>query len=250
MKIIKSNYIYIIFLLVFITTSLYLIHIFLYFGSTSNEIIIKDVNDSIKNLNWKRPDGPVRVGLQIGHLDSKDLPDELEKIRTHTGTSSNGITEVSVNKTIVNKTAEILRKNKIVVDILPATIPPSYYADAFIAVHADGNLNRDISGFKVAGPRRDITGKSSILVKSIEKFYSQSTKLAADPGITRNMTGYYAFSIRRYRHAVHAMSPKAIIETGFLTSTHDQKILLNKSDLAAAGIANGIIAFLQSESLL
>lgn len=34
---------------------------------------------------WERPDGPVRVGVQVGHLDNDAVPDELS------GLTSNGV---------------------------------------------------------------------------------------------------------------------------------------------------------------
>ena len=101
--------------------------------------------------DWQRPDGPPRVGLQAGHWKAQELPDELQRLRERGGgTSGGGKAEWEVNLAIVEETAFLLRAQGIVVDILPATIPKAYWADVFIAIHADGNTNPNVSGFKVA----------------------------------------------------------------------------------------------------
>ena len=64
-----------------------------------------------------------------------------------------------------------------------------------------------------------------------------------DPNITRNMTRYYAFNTRKYDHAIHEMTPGVIVETGFLTNHSDAQFLINKPEVSAKGIAQGIINF-------
>jgi hypothetical protein len=201
-------------------------------------------------INWKRPEGPPKIGLQVGHLNSSEAPDELARLRANTGTSGGGKWEYEINNEIAQKTAKLLETRGIVVDILPATVPVDYWADAFIAIHADGNLDRTVSGYKVAPPWRDWTGKADELSSLIEKSYGFSTGLPVDPNISRNMRGYYAFSWWRYEHAIHEMTPGVIVETGFLTNASDQKIIIHNQDLAAQGIASGIIEYLKKENLL
>lgn len=199
-------------------------------------------------LTWKRPDGPLRVGIQAGHWKNNELPEELARIRGNSGTSNKQITEVQVNLNIAEEIKKILEPEGIVVDILPATVPPSYIADAFISIHADGNLNQDISGYKIAAPRWDISGKSNTLVQILDEEYGRTTKLTKDPNITRNMTGYYAFSWRRFDHAIHPMTPAAIVETGFLTNPSDAKLIANNPEVPAQAVANGLIKFLKPEN--
>lgn len=197
--------------------------------------------------NWKRPDGPLRVGLQVGHLNSNELPDELQRIRGNTGASGNGVSETQVNLAIAEATAALLKKEGIEVDILPATIPPEYWADAFVAIHADGHEDRTKSGFKAASPRRDFTGKADTLVNLLRSEYEAATGLLWDEEtITRNMRGYYAFSWWRYEHAVHPMTPAAILETGFLTTPSEAQFLINNPEIPAEAIANSLIKFLKS----
>lgn len=195
--------------------------------------------------NWSRPEGPIRVALQSGHWLAAEAPDEFPNLKSNTGTSFGSYTEWETNLMIANKTKEILEQSGIIVDILPATIPPNYWADAFVAIHADGNANRQLSGFKVSPPRRDATGKAAILSDLIEKEYQSVTKLSIDPNISANMLGYYAFNWRRYEHSLHPMTPAVIIETGFLTNQRDRQLITKYPEKSAQGIANAILKFLE-----
>jgi hypothetical protein len=200
--------------------------------------------------DWKRPEGPAKVALQVGHWKSGEVPDELHRLRGNTGASGGGKSEWEVNMSIVSATAEILKDKGIVVEILPATVPPEYWADVFVSVHADGNLDLGKSGFKAASPRRDMTGKSGSLLNFVEDEYSKATGLPEDPNVTRNMRGYYAFGWWRYEHAVHPMTTSIILETGFLTSPSDRKVIVDQAEIAAFGLAEGIIKYLTSEKLI
>lgn len=198
---------------------------------------------------WQRPEGPPKVGLQIGHWKNEELPDELSRLRGSTGSSGGGYSEWEVNLMIAEETKSLLEEKGILVDLLPATIPPKYYADAFIAIHADGSDSYSASGYKVAPPWRDFTRKAKKLSDLIEQSYGQATKLDLDPNISRNMRGYYAFSWWRYEHALHPMTVPVILETGFLTNYSDRQLLINQSEIPAQGIAGGIIKFLENEGL-
>lgn len=200
--------------------------------------------------NWKRPESPAKVALQVGHLKNDDVPEELEKLKGNTGASGGGKSESEVNYAIAEKTKELLEAKGVRVELLPATIPPHYWADVFVAIHADGSEDTAMSGYKVATSRRDTTGTAHLLVADLESSYEKATGLTKDPNITRNMRGYYAFSWWRYEHAVHPMTASAIIETGFLTNPSDQELLIYKPEISAEGIANGIITYLASQHLL
>src|SRR5690242_6743701 len=82
---------------------------------------------------------PLRVGLQAGHWKNAQLPASQARLRSSIGTAAAGRTEVALNLDLANRTASLLRAQGIVVDILPATVPTGYRADAFVAIHADGN---------------------------------------------------------------------------------------------------------------
>src|SRR3990167_7682509 len=194
---------------------------------------------------WRRPVGPPRVGLQVGHWKREELPDELKRLRERGGgASGGGKAEWETNLAIAEETKEFLEAEGVIVDILPSTIPPAYWADVFIAIHADGNVNSEVSGFKVAAPHRDLTGRAGSLVDTLEAEYARSTGLRLDFNVTRNMRGYYAFNWRRYEHAVHPMTVAAILETGFLTSPVDQRVIVAQPRIAARGIADAVLKFL------
>lgn len=202
--------------------------------------------------SWKRPDGPPKVALQVGHWKSDEIPDEQKKLRGNTGSSGGGKWEWEVNLAIAQEVEKILNANDkgVVVEILPASVPPSYWADVFLAIHADGSEDPSKRGYKVASPWRDYTHNSSSLVANIEGSYEEIVGFEKDDNITRNMRGYYAFSWWRYEHAIHPMTTAAIIEVGFLTNRNDQKLLINSPEIPAQGIAEGVIIYLDEQNLL
>jgi N-acetylmuramoyl-L-alanine amidase len=63
-------------------------------------------------------------------------------------------------------------------------------------------------------------------------------------GTTYNMRGYYAFSPHRFRHAIDRSTPAVIIETGFVTVARDREVLFGAPEIAARGIAAGIVRYL------
>jgi len=197
--------------------------------------------------SWTRPDGPSRVGVQIGHLNNEDMPEELDGLEGNTGAIFGGYTERSVNQAIAEQLKLLLEANGVVVDLLPAKVPPGYVADAFISIHADGNANRAVRGFKIAGPRRDYSGQSSALVEALIESYDASIDIPKDDNVTRRMTAYYAFNWPRYEHAIHPFTPAAIVETGFLTNAADRAIIVEQPQRVAEAIAEGVINFLNQD---
>jgi N-acetylmuramoyl-L-alanine amidase len=209
-----------------------------------------DIDDYGAFLNWERPEVPAKVALQVGHWKTDEAPEEQKKLRGNTGASGGGKAEWEVNMAIANETAEILKEKRIEVEILPTTIPPDYWADVFVAIHADGNEDPDKSGFKAARPRRDMTGDADKLLEMVERNYEEETKLIKDPNVTRNMRGYYAFGWWRYEHAIHPMTAAIILETGFLSSPSDRDLIVDQPEISAKGLADGIIEYLGSEELI
>lgn len=186
---------------------------------------------------------PLRVGLQVGHWKSNELPDELARLRTSTGAYVNGRSEAEVNLDVALRTAKLLQQVGIVVDVLPATVPPKYDADAFVSLHADGSTSGAVRGFKLATPWRTSRASQHLLdVMTAE--YATATGMPQDDAITFNMRGYYAFSYRRHEHTIAKTTPAVIVEMGFMTSAADREILFGKPDTIAVGIANGIIRYL------
>jgi N-acetylmuramoyl-L-alanine amidase len=129
------------------------------------------------------------------------------------------------------------------VDVLPAVVPPGYRAHLFIAIHADGSEDPAASGFRVAAPRSDATGRAGGVVDLLGSTYARATGIRNLGTTTRRMRNYYAFNFRRYEHALHPMTIGVILETGFLTSARDRDVILDAPDRAARGIVEAVRAF-------
>jgi N-acetylmuramoyl-L-alanine amidase len=189
------------------------------------------------------PPGPRRIGLQAGHWQTELVPDELRHLANSTGASWGSVMEWQVNLDVANRVAAVLRGRGYQVDVLPTTVPEHYLADVFLALHADASNDPASRGFKAAhGTRRG--PYEDELVQTMVQEYGRTTGLPVDPGISRNMRGYYAFSWSRFKSSVAPHTPAAILEMGFLTSAADRTLLLGEPDLAAAGVAAGVQRFL------
>ena len=192
--------------------------------------------------DWRPPEGPVRIALQAGHWRADEAPRELAGLRGN-GTSWGNMPEWRTNLEIARRAGAMLEEMGYEVDILPAVVPPSYRAHLFISIHADGSGDPSASGYRVAAPRRDATGRASQVATLLKRSYGEATGLTPLPTITRRMRNYYAFNFRRYEHALHPMTIGVILETGFLTSSRDRRVIVNDPDRAARGIVEAVAAF-------
>ena len=192
--------------------------------------------------DWAPPEGPVRIALQAGHWRANEAPRELSGLRDN-GTRWGGTAEWEMNLEIVRHAAAMLEGMGYAVDVLPAVVPPSYRAHLFISIHADGSNDPNASGYRVAAPRRDATGRASRIAALLGQTYGQATGIKRLPTVTRRMRNYYAFNFRRYEHALHPMTIGVIIETGFLTSRRDRRVIVNDPARAARGIVKAVAAF-------
>lgn len=190
------------------------------------------------------PPGPKRVGLQVGHWRTEEIPPELRGLGP--GASAAGKAEWEVNLDIAERTAAILRAYGVEVDILPTTLPIEYKAHAFLSIHADGDDTGARQGYKLGRAVWSATPEADDrLMAAISGAYAVATKVPLDPvGASRRMTAYYAFNSRRYCHAISPGTPSAILEAGYLTSAVDRQILVYDPDAAARGIASGLLRFL------
>ena len=191
------------------------------------------------------PTGPRRIGIQVGHWMTDQVPAELgTRIVFQTGTSWAGIDEVDVNMDIAARIKAQLTARGYIVDIIPTRVPAGYLADLFLALHADGDGTGENSGFKLAhGSRRGPF--EDRLVALLRAEYEAVTGLSYDAEhVTRAMTAYYAFNWGRYQHAAAAHTPAAILELGYLSNGHDRELMVNKADAVATSIVNGIQKFL------
>ena len=151
--------------------------------------------------------------------------------------------EVDVNLAVARLVAGRLTAAGLTVDLLPATIPPGYLADAFVSIHADSIDTDDASGFKIAhgfyrGPYEDE------LVRALDSEYARATDMQRNSNISSDMTDYYAFAWYRYEHALAPHTPAAIIEMGYISNEDDRAMLIDHQDVVARGIANGVLRFL------
>lgn len=188
------------------------------------------------------PAAPIRIALQAGHWRSDDAPDELARLRGN-GTRGGGRHEWEVTLEIARHAAALLEARGYEVEILPTTVPPGYRADLFIAIHADGFHSPSASGFSVAGPRRDATGRAQAFAEVLAGRYREATGLR-HRAATRRMRGYYAFNSRRYVHALDPRTVGVILEAGFLTSPADRDVLIRSPERSARGIVEAVADFL------
>jgi len=184
--------------------------------------------------------------LQVGHWQHEKLPKELRWVRRSAGgATSGGAVEWEVNLAIAREAERLLQGQGLVVDLVPATVRPGYRAAAFVSIHADGNHDPTVSGFKVAPAARDGSGLARVLNESVVRRYAERTRLAWNPSITSDMTDYYAFDARRFRHAINPATPAVVLETGFLTNPEDRRVIVDAPQLAGEGIATGVLDFLR-----
>ncbi|HEY3218977.1 MAG TPA: N-acetylmuramoyl-L-alanine amidase [Candidatus Limnocylindria bacterium] len=191
--------------------------------------------------------GQRRVGIQVGHWQTDDVPKEYgTRIQAQTGTSWAGYTEVDVTMDIADRMATLLNAQGIAVDILPTTIPAGYIADVFIALHCDGDGVGLLSGFKMAhGSRRG--PYEDRLMTTIKDVYAKATGMGYDAEhVSRAMVNYYAQNWSRYQHATSPYTPATIIELGFLSNDDDRYLLVKKPDVIATALTNGILQFLDA----
>jgi N-acetylmuramoyl-L-alanine amidase len=183
------------------------------------------------------------VGIQAGHWRADELPSEQTHLHISAGTSAGGYSEAQVTFDIARRAAALLESIGVTVDVLPATVPPGYSADAFVALHANGFAQTSARGFKVATAWATSPASQRLFI-ALTAEYERATGLPRHGAATADMRGYYAFNYRRYAHAVARTTPAAIVEMGFLTNPDDRALLTQYPDVAAVGIANGIVRYL------
>ncbi len=184
----------------------------------------------------------LRIGIVAGHTGNDSgavCTDENGQIT---------LTEVDVNLKIATLVQESLAARGFQVDLLNEfdTRLNGYRAVALLSIHNDSceYINENATGFKVAASleTRDVN-RAQRLTACIKERYQQTTGMAFHfNSITRDMTEYHAFS------EIDPNTITAIIETGFLNL--DREILTNQTSRVAEGITQGILCFINNESVL
>lgn len=194
------------------------------------------------------PAAPRRVGLQVGHWRIEEHPDEQAPLRKFSGAYYRGYDEWELNIVIAQQVKERLETVGVVVELIPATVPIGYQADAFVSIHVDGVTGAQAEtrrGWKLATPFR-ASAASRALAAAISETYPRITGLPDDPhGPSYDMRAYYAFAYYRYWHSIAPITPAVIVETGFMTHPADRELLFNRSNLIAEGIAQGVLHYLE-----
>lgn len=206
---------------------------------------VKVEADRVRLLRPPVAETPRRVAVQAGHWRASEAPLEFPNLRFSTGASIFGVNEVDVTLDIAQRLVAVLQERGYVVDLLPATVPPSYLADVFVSLHADSDATSTARGFKIAhGTYR--SPHDRLLVEQLTEHYAAGTGIPWNDQITSDMTDYYAFAWFRYEHALAPHTAAAIVEMGFLTHPFDRPILIDEPDRVARSIGEGIIRFLDA----
>ncbi len=184
----------------------------------------------------------LRIGIVAGHAGSDSgavCTDENGEVT---------LREVDVNYEIAARVQKNLVARGYQVDLLNEfdTRLNGYRAVALVSIHNDSceHINEDATGFKVAASleTRDVN-RAQRLVACLTDRYQNITGLRFHANsITPDMREYHAFS------EVDPNTITAIIETGFLNL--DRKLLTEHTDLVAEGVTQGILCFINNESIL
>jgi len=188
------------------------------------------------------PQPQLRIGIVAGHTGN----DSGAVCVNNKGKIT--LTEVDVNLKIAGLVRDNLTAKGYQVDLLNEfdTRLNGYRAVALISIHNDSCefINKEATGFKVAASleTRD-SNRAQRLTACLTDRYQQITGLTFHSNsITKDMTQYHAFS------EVDPNTITAIIETGFLNL--DRQILTEHTDQVANGITQGILCFINNESIL
>lgn len=191
--------------------------------------------------------GSVRVGLQIGHENAHEHPDEVAVLRASTGGRANGVNEVDINRAVVAELKRLLEADGIIVDVLPAVVPPGYRADLFVSVHADSVYQTSRRGYKSAHfvPARN--AQEPLLKAAIDEAYLRMSGLPDDNrNDSANMRHYYAFNHHRFEYSVDPSTPAVIVEMGYISNWSDLAYI-QQIDAPARAIHAGIMNYLREQ---
>lgn len=154
-------------------------------------------------------------------------------------TGKTTVTEAEVNARVAELTAQNLRRAGADVVILEEfdTRLKGLYADLLLSIHADSCI--EASGYKAARYQGStIRSRVDQLIQCLDQHYAEVTGLQHHANtITHNMTEYHAFRV------IDPTTPAAILELGFLGG--DQTLLVDHPEVAAQGITESIICFMQ-----
>lgn len=194
------------------------------------------------NNGFTTPQPQLRIGIVAGHMGNDSgavCTDENGQIT---------LQEADVNFEIATLVQKSLAARGYQVDLLNEfdTRLNGYRAVALVSIHNDSceYINDEATGFKVAASleTRDVN-RAQRLTACLADRYQQITGLTFHANsITEDMTKYHAFS------EIDPNTITAIIETGFMNL--DRRLLTEQPDRVAEGVTQGILCFINNESVL
>jgi N-acetylmuramoyl-L-alanine amidase len=183
----------------------------------------------------------IRIGIISGHMGIEDDPGAV---------CPNGVKERDVNLGIATLVQQYLTTGtKYQVDLLQEldTRLNGYQGTLLVSIHNDSCIisSEGTTGFKIAASSfGNYPDQSTRLANCIQDKYQKVTLQPYAPdSITDAMTGYHAFG------KINANTPAVIIETGFLSDPVDYALVTDHPEIVATGIVNGILCFLNHESI-
>ena len=160
---------------------------------------------------------------------------------------NDGLTEAEVNLEIASLVQKYLTEQGYDVDLLKEfdLRLTGYEATALVSIHADScdYINDLATGFKVAQAMSSKRPERvARLTACLRSRYTQITGMPLhSTSVTGDMTSYHAFG------EINDGTAAVIIETGFLNL--DRQFLTQTPELAAQGIADGVVCFINNESI-
>jgi N-acetylmuramoyl-L-alanine amidase len=218
---------------------------------TPNSLFTSNLEDQLRTLltpqtgpenGLQSPQPQLRIGIVAGHMGNDSGA---------VCTDENGLvdlTEADVNFEIASLVRENLIARGYQVDLLNEfdTRLNGYRAVALVSIHNDSceYINEAATGFKVASSleTRDVNRAQRLTACMIDRYQNLTGLFFHANSITADMTEYHAFS------EIDPNTITAIIETGFLNL--DRQILTDQTDLVAEGVTQGILCFINNESVL
>lgn len=218
---------------------------------TPNSIFASNLQEQLRTLltpqtgavaGLTTPQPQLRLGIVAGHMGNDSgavCTDENGKVT---------LKEVDVNLEIATLVQKSLTERGYQVDLLNEfdTRLNGYRAVALVSIHNDSceYINEEATGFKVAASleTRDLNRAQRLTACLTDRYQNMTGMYFHAASITRDMREYHAFS------EIDPNTITAIIETGFMNL--DRDILTRQTDLVAEGITQGILCFINNESVL
>ncbi|GAB1470307.1 hypothetical protein MASR2M66_11840 [Chloroflexota bacterium] len=188
------------------------------------------------------PQPQIRIGIVAGHMGN----DSGAACYDENGNVT--VTEADVNLSIATLVQRSLTERGYQVDLLNEfdTRLNGYRAAALVSIHNDSCevINAEATGFKVAASleTRDVNRAQRLTACLTDRYQNLTGLFFHASSITPDMTQYHAFS------EIDPNTVTAIIETGFLYL--DQDILTKRTDVVAEGVTQGILCFINNESVM